>query len=287
MNFSLAYPMSAATVNTHVSTAQRRSVEWAERFSLIQGEKQRHHLNGSKIAWLVGRAFPKASLEGLQFASDWTTLFCLLDDRIEDPGLHPIQASTLLAQWLEAFRRGETSQDPISNAFVDLHHRLKFSAQSFSLFLSRLEELCLCFSWEAIHRRQGVTPDLETYLHMREISVGLYAEFALSGLIDGFELPAQLLDDPQIQRLMSLASRVVGCANDLFTYEKELQQGELHNLVHVLMTRQQLTKEEAVDRAIQIHDAAVREFFVTVQRRVSFGEHEPSAQRYLRTPRLA
>jgi hypothetical protein len=281
MNFSLAYPVPSQMINSHVFTAQTRSVEWAERFALIHGEKQKHHLHRSKIAWLVGRAFPEASLEGLQVASDWTTLFCLLDDRIEDPLLHPIEASMLLSKWLEAFRSGVASQDPISEAFADLHHRMKPASQSFVLFLSRLEELCLCFSWEAIHRRQGVTPDLETYLHMREISVGLYAEFALSGFTDGLELPSKVLSHPSLQRLMSLASRAVGCANDLFTYEKELQQGELHNLVHVLMTRQALTKEEAIDRAVKIHDDAVREFFISLQKIPSFEEHDLSVHRFV------
>ena len=281
MNFSLAYPIPAAAVNPHASLVQHRSVEWAASLALVQGEQQKSHLQRSKIAWLVGRAFPNAAPEGLQLASDWTTLFCLLDDRIEDPALHPLRAAALLSHWLKAFRDGEPSTDPITNAFVDLHHRMKPSVGSFSLFLSRLEELFLCFSWEAIHRRQGVTPDLETYLHMREISVGLYAEFSLSGLADGLELPAKILAHPQIQRMMSLSSRVVGCANDLFTYEKELQQGELHNLVQVLMTRQRLSKAEAVERAIQLHDEAVREFFMIEQRLPSFGEHDDAAKRYV------
>jgi hypothetical protein len=281
MQVSLAYPTSTNTINTHVSTAQHRSVEWAERLALIQGEPQKNRLHRSKIAWLVGRVSPTASLEGLQVASDWTTLFCLMDDRIEDPTLHPIQASALLSQWLRSFREGTASQDAISQAFADLHQRMRTSEGRFQNFLSRIEELCLCFSWEAIHRRQKITPDLETYLHMREISVGIFAELALSGFTDGIDLPLEILEHPSLKRLMVLVSRVVGCANDLFTYEKELQQGELHNLVHVLMTREQLSKEEAISTAIQIHDDAVREFHRLSQELPTFEGEEHNVRRFV------
>jgi hypothetical protein len=52
----------------------------------------------------------------------------------------------------------------------------------------------------------------------------------------------------------------VGWANDIFTYEKELAAGEVHNVIAVLMRTEQLPLDVALERARALHDAEVCAF---------------------------
>ena len=63
-----------------------------------------------------------------------------------------------------------------------------------------------------------------------------------------------------IPKLEELTCRSVGWANDIFTYEKEVKYGEVHNLVLVLMDESSLALSEAIQRAAAIHDKEVRSF---------------------------
>jgi hypothetical protein len=78
------------------------------------------------VGWLVGRAFPVADdLPALQIASDWTTLFCLIDNHIENirgPALSHVYLSGLL----KVFRDGAAPliADPFAQAFRDLRERM-------------------------------------------------------------------------------------------------------------------------------------------------------------------
>jgi hypothetical protein len=73
----------------------------------------------------------------------------------------------------------------------------------------------------------------------------------------------------------------VGWANDLFTYEKEIIQGEVHNLVLVLMNERRLTIAEAVAQTIALHDDEVRRFLQEVEQLPSFGLDHADVQRYV------
>ena len=70
-------------LNPYVEIVQTASVGWAERVGLVQSDTQRSQLARSKIGWLESLVFHSARLDVLQLATDWTTLFCLLDDYVE------------------------------------------------------------------------------------------------------------------------------------------------------------------------------------------------------------
>jgi 5-epi-alpha-selinene synthase len=84
-----------------------------------------------------------------------------------------------------------------------------------------------------------------------------------------------------LQRLATRTSKIVGCANDLFTCEKEIIQGQIHNLVLVLMNEGQLPIEEAVAQVMALHDNEVHGFLQEVEQLPSFGIADAGVQRYV------
>ena len=248
--------------NSHAETVQRESVDWAVRSGLIPAA-QIAHLDGAKIGWLNALVFHSAPLEVLRLAADWTTLFCSLDDSVELYRRGPVELSTFLARALATFRgQAERVSSPVEIAFADLRRRMLGLAgpQWTERFSQRLEEIFGAFLWEEINRWKCLRPRYAVYRVMRAVTVGLRPQFLLGELALGIELSHRARSHPDIRRLETHASRAVGWANDINTYAKEVEQGEVHNLVLVLMEAKALSLRQALRRAAAVHDDEVRAF---------------------------
>jgi len=262
-----------STVHGAAVETQEQSVEWARTVGLASDPRRLAKLREAKIAWLACRAFPTARRIPLQLAADWTTLFCLLDDRTEKIG-DPVQLGRYLASLVVVFqgRVRPHAGDVIGEAFEDLGRRIRAEAPRCWVdgFVSRLDELFRAFCAEAANRSLGIIPNLENYKKIREITVGLYVEFEFGELTDGIEVPSYVRAHPTFKSLVTMASNIVGWANDIYTYEKEILQGEIHNIVIVAMRAFGLSLEQAIEWAIDHHDEEVRNFEALLENLPSF-----------------
>ena len=264
-----------SAVHPSVERINAQSIAWAAALGLVTTEKQMRKMNTAKIGWLVSRAFPQGDEKALQIASDWTVAFCLLDDVLETMQTS-VEVDAYLGQVLNVFKgtmAAPAEPDAMLRAMLDLRERMLEVGGSHwvDLFIEQLGVLFICFGLEAVNRELGISPDVVSYLQMREVTVGLYLEFLFFDLIEGIRLPVEVRDHPAVRRLTSKASNIVGWANDICTYEKEMEQGELHNLVLVLMKSENIPLAEAVDKAIYIHDSEVRAFRFMQRQVPSFG----------------
>jgi len=250
-------------IHPEVEAIHEQSVVWARAVGLVGSDRQAKRLSGSKIGWLVARAFPSARPSALQLAADWTTLFCMLDDRIEKIK-SPRQVGSNLAGLLDAFRGGpiRSDGDRAACALQDLRRRMleEGSPTWVAGFGDQLERLFASLVVEATDRENEKIPELSAYLAMRETSIGLYVQFELFELTNAIKLPPEVHQHPAVAALKRKACNLVGWANDIFTYEKEITHGELHNLVLVLMQAEGLSLESALDKAVALHDTEMHEF---------------------------
>ena len=274
----------APKVHTDASSVHEGSVLWARSLGMLPTEQHVRTAQKAKVGWLVARAFPTAMSRGLQLVADWTVLFCVLDDHIEKLGSARKVENYL--QHLLAVFRGEvagSAEDPFAAGMIDLRVRLLAMAapRHFHSFADRLEELFKGNVAEARQRERGKIPSVVSYLQLREVTIGLQVMFALAEILEGFSLPETIREHPALRRLATRTSNIVGWANDLFTYEKEIIQGEMHNLVLVLMNEHRLTIAQAVAQAVMLHDNEVRVFLAEIEQLPSFGLANANVQRYV------
>jgi hypothetical protein len=274
------------TPNVHAdaSAVHEGSVLWARSLGMLPTEQHVRSVQKGKVGWLIARAFPTAMLKGLQLVSDWTMLFCVLDDYIEKLPTSA-QVESYLQNLLGLFRADIEGSfaDPFALGMMDLRQRLLAMGPSchFERFAARLGEMFAANVAEARNRERGQIPDYASYVELREVTIGLQVMFALAELLEGFNLSDCIREHPALQRLATRTSIIVGWANDLFTYEKEIIQGEMHNLVMVLMTERKLTISEAVAQAVALHDDEVKSFLQEVEQLPSFGIANAAVQRYV------
>lgn len=273
-------------VHPEAAQVHAESVAWARAMGLAPDEKQVKALHRAKVGWLVGRAFPIADhMVALQIAADWTTLFCLIDNHIESIR-GPALSHVYLKGLLNVFREGAAPLivDPFSQAFRDLRERMllvKVPAW-IERFGEQLERLFRTFVDEAKYRQLEAVPELIKYRKMREVSVGLYFGFRLGELTDGITLPINVREHPVVRSLESKASYIVGLANDIYTIEKEMAKGEVNNMVLVLMHEENLNFEQALARAVELHDAETHEYSALTLRLPSFSkEIDDDLRRYV------
>lgn len=263
---ALGVPFAPA-IHPEVEQVQARSLAWARALGLVTEGPALDRLRRSRIAWLAARAYPRGEPRTLQIAADWTTLFCLLDDHIERlPGAAAVADElAALAARLEpgACAAGDS---PMLRAMVDLRERLLAEgAEHLRRFQARVRELFAAFTAEAAERSAGRIPDVGGYVPMREVTVGLHVEFVIGELVAEVGLSAVARRHPLRIALARAASNLVGWANDIYTHEKEIQQGEVHNLVFVLAKAGDLGLAEALGRAVEMHDREVEGFVALVQ----------------------
>ena len=254
-------------IHADVDAVQSASVAWAHAQGLVVGERAEKRLHASKIAWLVSRAYPRGGLVALQIAADWTTLFCLLDDHIE-PMESPAAVQDYLFQLLAvAHGASPWTADPARRAMADIRRRLGEIAGPAAMgrIEDRIAELIHAFCREAEVRHAREIPVLSAYLPMREITVGIPVEAVIGELVDGIDLADTLRDLRPMRALLRMASNLVGWANDIYTFEKELREGEPCNLVAVLARARGLSLHEAVTRAAAMHDAEARRFVALLE----------------------
>lgn len=260
-------------VHPYAPEVDQRTIEWAWAVGLVD-ESREARLRGSRIGWLVSRAFPQGHVYALQLAADWTTLFCLLDDGTEKID-EPLQLERYLDTMLDVFRGTVRPcfDDEMGYAFADLGRRMREEtpAEWLAGFTERLVELFQGFEAEAKGRAQQIIPGLEEYLKIREVTVGLYVEFEFGALTSGIVVPSSVQQHPTFRRLVRHACNIVGWANDIYTYKKEILQGEVHNLVVVAMNERGLSLDEAVDWAVDRHDTETRLFERLLGKLPSFG----------------
>lgn len=262
---SLYCPFPAA-INPHANIVHERAVAWARRFHLLRREAAYRRLNRLQYSMLMARAYPSASLEGLQLVADWSTWLFLLDDQCDEAGIgkEPEQLASMHALLLDVLDGTPPSAhaDAFAHALWDVYTRLHKYAHA--EWLQRFRESVRMYFeanvWEARNRQSGQPPDVVTYCAMRPFTSAVYPCLMLIELTDHLRLPSAVLHNPHVQRLELMTNNVISWANDLVSFEKEQQQGDVHNLVLVLAHERGISLQAAVERAVVLHDAEVRAF---------------------------
>ena len=270
-------------LNAHNHQAWPHTVEWVKRFSLLP-EKHIPFFRSLDYHWLSAYAFPDANLEQLVIVNDCMTAFYLFDKHWDDAPpdrLEAMQASLLAAMW---GREPVGKEGPLENALRDMRRRmLKYSTDDWMQhFCGSIESYFKACLWEAHNKSRQHVPDVESYIRMRESTGGVQPSFELAGVLGLVKIPSRMMEEPSIQRLNALANHEITLFNDLISLEKELQVGDMHNLIFIIQTQQKSSLEEAMLQAARMHDAEVAEFLTLETQLPSWGEPlDTEVRRYI------
>jgi hypothetical protein len=276
----IAYPPLTcpfpSAINSYATEAQQATIAWARRLRLMQRDTAYRRLNRLQYGMLMARAYPSAAPETLQIVTDWSTWLFLLDDQCDEAGMghDPEQLVRLHTQFLAVLQGIPPGQDagPLVHGLWDLHTRILAHAPEGwqGRFSRSVRQYFTANVWEATNRRRGQIPDAESYCAMRLFTSAVYPCLLLIELTEGLRLPSEVCDHPDVQRLSKMTNNVISWSNDIISLEKELRQGDVHNLALILSHEQKLSLQAAVNRVGALHDAEVYAFIALARRLPSF-----------------
>jgi 5-epi-alpha-selinene synthase len=280
-------------INKHVDTVHEGSVDWVRRFGLLPNEQDLQLFDAIGIGRLAARTHPDSSSDELQLISDWHAWLFVLDDVRDDSevNIDPKRLSVMDNRFLDILE-GKIPYDrdtPLVLALHNLRTRLCEYLEARGLsdvwlrrFIRTIKDSFEVSLWEAANRAKGITPGIGSYLRMRRVAGGLSIITELTDIIEGNHLPHEVREHPMVRRLTDASHNVVCWANDILSLDKELEYGEVNNLVIVLRDAESLTMQQAVDRAAEMYEAEVRTFVELEERLPSFGTALDTAlERYI------
>lgn len=265
-------------INIHAAAANQHMLAWAMEFGLIARQTlESPDLHKINYGWLGARVHPTASLEALQIATEWQCwLFCGDDQNDEqDIGYQPGILAQAHNRYLDILdgKNPAREDSAATHALAELCARLRRRASPECLrrFRQRVKDYFLAIRWEAQNRAMSIVPAPSLYCKMRLDTSAVYTCFELIDITEDIDLPKAVRDHSTIQALGRLANNITSWCNDIVSLPKELQHGDVHNLVIVLQHHHQMSLTQALGLAAAMHNAEVGAYLALQSGLPSFG----------------
>lgn len=259
----LSYPFPEVIKQPHGEVVAEVT-DWLTMFGLGPAPSYLRKYMAQGFTSLASTLHPQASREWEVALGKWYCWAFLHDDRCDasELGRQPARIKALTDR-LAALFAGATvhpEDEPLGHALIDLRGDLLMlgGAAWFAELSTELGHYFAALQWEAHNRAAATTPSVSRYLEMRPVTVGLRIDDLFSRA-DKVAMPERSDGQPLLE-LTRLANELVCWSNDLVSLDKELQQGDVHNLVQVLQHEYGLSLQEAVEQAKQQHDETLHDY---------------------------
>ena len=262
MKISYPFPIK---INPLINEVNSHIIEWGLDTGLFPSLAIANAIDQMKINWFAAYLYPEARKDYLILICK---LFCnlfLIDDNLDK--LHP----TLAHQWADNFKSSTLSilsgknsgknNDPFINAFDDFFISLEKTCEMGNLkdFSNKWVDFCDGMLWETYNNLHGIIPDLEKYSQYRLNFSGVFLAVFFAGDLS-LKNELSLIESCQKDFLDYWTAKIICLANDLCSFQKEMNLGDPHNHVILLMKEYNLLEERAIESTKKLHDRLLKEF---------------------------
>lgn len=268
-HFYMPYP---ARLNPHLEEARAHSSRWARDMGMLEGSGiwEQSDLDAHDYGLLCAYTHPDCDGPALSLITDWYVWVFFFDDhfldmykRTQDRAAGKAHLDRLpLFMPMDLATPVPEPRNPVEAGLADLWARTvpAMSADWRRRFAESTEHLLNESLWELSNINEGRIANPVEYIEMRRKvggapwSAGL-VEYATA------EVPAAVAGTRPLRVLMETFSDGVHLRNDLFSYQREVQdEGELSNGVLVLETFFGCTTQQAADTVNDILTSRLHQF---------------------------
>lgn len=278
-------------VSPHEDLIETHTLKWLIDFNLVTNEDQLEHYRNQRFAAMISRSYPYSDLTDLFYWCDLNTLLFIVDDQLDEHNIvHDKEELftfiTELISVLENERQYVKGKDnPIFCALSDFWQSMKnrSSITWQKKFIQGMKNVFFIGGvWAFNHISNHIKPSLDEYLLLRPYLGAANLATGSLEVTGSIELPEEIYTHPVIQRLTVLCENTICWSNDLFSLSKEMVHNADFNLVSVLSNHYEISIEEAILKAADIHDAQVQEF-IRLSKHITYFDPEliASVQKYI------
>jgi Terpene synthase family 2, C-terminal metal binding len=276
-----------ARIHPNVTAIEARATSWIDRTRLYSTAAERAWMIGSNSAEWCARLMPDAVEERLQILAEWTYWGFFFDDKRCDsepycsrPG-HLAELAGSLVRSLEGPpREPPATADPFIVALQDLHSRFTALASALQLrrWIDGHRHWLSSVVWQNSYNERGIVAPLDEYLAFRGPATAGPVIVGLSDFANGYELPEDACQSPEVRALTEMTCLIGGIDNDLQSWSKERQlQHSGQNVISVLARHHGCSPEQALTRAVVLRNQ-IMERFLRLSAQVAEGAGEESAR---------
>lgn len=249
--------------NQNADTAYFKTIEWVKNFELIPDGELFQEFLTAKYINLTSAAYPESNLENLIPISDWIIFLYLNDDDVEKKDSESLRALNERNMKILKNESELTEKDiPLTHALYDLMKRIRKIANEswINRFLKSVDEHFKSTVWEAENRETGITiPDYDIYLKKRLHTGAVYTVLLLIELAAQINIPETIYEE-YLQELSTTCNNIIVWSNDIRSSPKEFEKKFVNNLVFVIQKKFDLSLEESINRAVDLHNSEVNRF---------------------------
>jgi Terpene synthase family 2, C-terminal metal binding len=275
-------------INPYLTEIQAGSLLWMREIGCAAKNSCAYDRSKAEShAVLVAYALPQLPLGDLQLAADAMTWFFIHDDYM-DAVFHgsPGELQDLHSQLLHAcnLTRLNEPAELLSRGLHDICRRIyaRSGASWLQHFTCRVREFLQSVKWEHDLRQRGETPDLATYMLLRPVVGTIYMVFSLAAMLNDVPAEAEFLRHLYIRKLTDLAGLQMTFYNDVWSFERDLEEGNRSNLIFILQNENSLDLQAAVNLAVTMTNNHVTAFLRLAEMLPCFGPEEDGlAKRYV------
>jgi germacradienol/geosmin synthase len=272
-DFYMPYP---ARLNPNVDRARAHSKAWATGMDMIDTPQEgvviwtERDLDSHDYALLCGYTHPDASGPELDLVTDWYVWVFYFDDHFVElfKRTNDIDAARTYLARLPAFMPldgviSETPENPVERGLADLWTR---TVPSRSMawrrrFVRSTKNLLDESLWELANINEGRLANPIEYIEMRRKVGGAPWSANLIEHVADAEVPAAIAATRPMQVLRDTFADSVHLRNDLFSYQREVQEeGELSNSVLVFERFLDCATQEAADAVNDLLTSRLHQF---------------------------
>ncbi|WP_409467679.1 7-epi-alpha-eudesmol synthase [Streptomyces sp. HC307] len=256
-------------VSNHLEYARERHLRWVWDMELVRSEAGFEEYQSWDLPQAAARTYPYASADDMVVLMNWFSLAFLFDDQFDasrpdradriaevarelivtplrPAGSRPRVLCPITVAWSEVWER--LSDD------MSLTWRTRFATSWGRFLASHVEEVDLA--------AQGLAGSLEldAYVAFRRRTVGIHHSIDAGERSRRFEVPAQAMAHPLMERMRDLAADTIGFMNDIHSFERERRRGDGHNLIAVLHRERGCSWQEAADEAYRMTAGCLDEY---------------------------
>lgn len=231
-----------ARVHPAVEAIDEGTVGWLLDFGLIRGAEQERYVRAIGLGRWFPHLLPSGDEDRALLASQLTAWYTLLDDQVaEKHGNRLADLAMVMGQLVHCEDTGRlpqasSSDDVLQRALRDLSLRLREVAVPEQLL--RLQwhavQYYLGITTEAAYAAQGVMPEVSDYVRIRRLTTCMPPFFVMSEIVQGFSTPLDLVLQPRVQELTTLAVDLTAIANDIIGFPRDVERGDPWTYARVL-----------------------------------------------------
>lgn len=218
----------------------------------------------TKTAHIASQWFPTASAEQMKPICRFMLWTLYNDDKYEEGTPEEVR---IVHERSIAVLRGdltaEESRIPLGGLLASLRTELLefIPAESLRRFISALVKYFNGLEQELIYKSKKIFPSIEDCIAIREDSLCLFPFLELADVETKLSLPDEIHNHPVMQRLRTLASRMMVYYNEVQSVIKdEATDSIYYNVVKVIQHNQNISLEAACLEDLRIHNEALEEF---------------------------